>query len=231
VQLSAVLLARVLGFVEAVDLNPRGTVFFPELTEALVERFKFQKFPRTLEEFDETKGVVFEEGVFDRKVIQKMTLWTNILVVETRSNTDDSKQILEGILTWGAEKFALNYKPGMIKRFGYVSDLTFHSEAPLLAASSAIKNLADKNSKLVSEIWQELVKYEGLSMAVGHDPMSRQSGIAAFTIQRRGAARFSENKFFSEAPLLTDTHIRLLEEYEREVLADAELRAPRTHKI
>ena len=221
-QLSAIILARVLAFVEAVDLNPRGTVFFPELTAALVESFRFQKYPRSLEEFDESKGVVFEEGIFDRRVIQKLTLWTNIIVAETRSSTDDSKSILEGILLWAADKFGINYVPGeTIKHFAYVSDLTFHSEAPLLESHPAARNLATKTSNLVSDIWNDKVQYEGLSLAVGHDPMARQSGIAAFTIQRRVGARFWEKKYFSEAPLPTNEHIRLLREYEAEVLLEA----------
>lgn len=231
-QLSAIILARVLAYVEAVDLNPRGAIFFPELTEALVGAFRFQKFPRTLEEFDESKGVVFEEGIFDRKVIQKLTLWTNIIVVETRSSTDDSKTILEGVLLWAKEKFGINYVPGKtIKHFAYVSDLTFHSDAPILTSNPAIQTIAAKSSELVSEIWQESVKYEPLMLSIGHDPATRQFSIAPFTIQRRVGSRFSENKYFSEAPLPTNEHIRLLEEYEKNVLADADRRAPKTHKI
>jgi hypothetical protein len=44
--------------------------------------------------------------------------------------------------------------------------------------------------------------------------MSRKYGIASFLITHRAEARFSENKYFSEAPLPTDMHIAFLEEYE-----------------
>jgi hypothetical protein len=171
-----------------------------------------------LEEFDESKGVEFLEGKSGNKVIQKFVIWNTLLVLETRSNTSDSKQILEEMLVWGAENFGLNYKPGMIKRFAYVSNLTFHSDAPILTVSSALSKLAVKTSALITEIWQEPVTYEPLSLAVGHDPLSRKNPIATFTIQRRVEAKFSENKYFSESPLPTDEHWKLLVEYEKDVL-------------
>lgn len=216
-QLSAVLLARTLGYIEIVDLSPRGRVFLPEIVPEIVERYNFQKFPKTSEELDETKGIEFQEGRFRDKVIQKFVIWNTLLVVETRSDTSDSKQILEDMLAWGAEKFGLDYKPGMIKRFAYVSDISFHSDAPLLTANPALVALTERTSEAVSEIWQEPVQYHPMIITIGHDPLTRKYGIANFTIQRRAEAKFSENKYFSEAPLPTGVHLKLLEQYEKAV--------------
>jgi hypothetical protein len=218
VQLSAVLLARVLGFIEIFDLSPRGKIFLPELVPEIVKRYNFQKFPKTLEEFDAAKGIEFLDGKFRDKVILKFVIWNTLLVVETRSSTDDSKQIMEEMLSWGADKFGLNYKPGMIKRFAYISDLTFHSDWEFLNANPALTSLAEKTSEVLSEIWQEPVHYEPSVLTIGHDPLARKNGIAAFTIQHRAESKFSENKYFSEAPLPTDVHLKLLEEFEATVL-------------
>ncbi len=214
-QLAAITLARVLGFIETADLDPRGKVFDPDFVEEVVKRYKFQKFPKTHEEFDEQKGVVFEGGKIGNKVIQKLTIFNTVLVLETRSNTNDSKQILEDMLIWGAAKFGLNYNPGGIKRFAYVSNLTFHSDIPILgAASQPLVDLAAKTGAAVSEIWQEKIVYQPANLAVAHDPLSRKNGIAYFNITYRGEHKFSENKYFSEAPLPTDMHIKFLEEFE-----------------
>jgi hypothetical protein len=79
-QLSAVILARVLGFVETFDLG-QGKIFFPEIVPEIVKRYHFQKFPTSLEEFDESKGVEFLEGKSGNKVIQKFVIWNSLLVV------------------------------------------------------------------------------------------------------------------------------------------------------
>ena len=214
-QLSSIILARVLGFIETFDLDQRGRVFNPEFVEEMVKRYKFQKFPKTMEEFNEDNGVVFEEGKIGNKVIQKVTIFNVLTTVETRSSTNDSKLILEEMLAWGAAKFGLNYKPGSIKRYGYVSDLTFYSDVPILsAACPPFVDLAAKTSAALNEIWQEPITYHPANLALGHDPLARKNGLAPFTISHRAEARFSDNKYFSEAPLPTDIHIALLEEFE-----------------
>jgi len=218
-QLSAVILARVLAYIEVVDLNPRGTIFFPELVQELVKRYKFQKYPQNIDEFDESKGVEFHQGVSGGNIIQKFVIWNTLLVVETRSNTTDSKEILQEMLQWGAARFKLNYKTETLKKFAYVSDVTFYSDAPLLGASPAIARLSANTSEAISEIWQEPIRYDPMIVTVGHDPMARKYPIAPFTIQRRAEARFSENKYFSEAPLPTDLHLTLLAKYENDVLS------------
>ena len=216
-KLSAVILARVLAYVESFDLNPRGKVYYPDIVRALAERYNFQKFPQALEEFNEANGVKFIEGLAGNNVIQKLVIWDSLLVLETRSSTDDSKRILEEMLTWGTEKLGLNYHPGMIKHFAYVSDLSFYSDVPLLNLNPAAANLALKTSQALSEIWQEQIHYEPADLRIGHDPTVRKYGIAPFSISRRAEAKFSENKYFSEAPLPTEIHLALLEQYEKDV--------------
>jgi hypothetical protein len=214
-QLASIILARVLGFIETADLDQRGKVFNPDFVQEVVKRYKFQKFPKTMEEFDEQKGVVFEEGKIGNKVIQKFTIFNTVFVLETRSSTTDSQQILEEMLVWGTAKFGLNYNPGGIKRFAYVSNVTFYSDVPILgAASQPLIDLAAKTSAAVSEIWQDQVIYYPANLAVAHDPLSRKNGIAYFNITHRAEHKFSENKYFSEAPLPTDMHIKFLEEFE-----------------
>ena len=66
-QLSAIILARVLGFIETADLDARGKVFNPDFVQEVVKRYKFQKFPKTIEEFNEANGVVFEEERNEKK--------------------------------------------------------------------------------------------------------------------------------------------------------------------
>jgi hypothetical protein len=213
VKLSAVILAKTLAYIEVYDLDPKGKVFSAELIAAMMERYKFQKLNK-MEEREE-KGLVLEQGKVGNKVISRLTIFPALIVMETRSNTSDSKQLIEELLLWGAAKFGMNYSPNSIKRHAYISDLTFFSDVSLLdAASQPLRDLATKTSAAVTEIWQEPVKYYPANLAVGHDPMARSHVIAPFVITHRAESRYSENKYFSEAPLPTDMHIAFLEEFE-----------------
>jgi hypothetical protein len=216
-KVSAILLAKVLAYVETVDLSPFGKVFFPELAKSAVERYGFQRYPVKPDQFDESKGIEFGDGKLEDIVIYKFTVFNSLLTVETRSNTDDSKRILEDVLQWAATKFGVNYTSDMVKRYAYISALSFFSEIPILDVSTALTNLSSRTSSALSDIWKEPVRFEPLTLSCGHDPTARKYPIASFTIARRAEARFSENKYFSEAPLPTDLHIRLLKEFETEV--------------
>lgn len=216
-KLSAVVLARTLAYIELADLNPKGKVFLPDLIKAIAERYKFQRLPK-FEERDK-EGLVFEEGKIGNKVIKKLTLFDALIVLETTSNTSDSKELIEELLLWGAAKFDLNYQPGSIRSFGYVSCVTFYSEAPILDASPALRKIADATEKAVSEMRNEQLHYETINITIGHDPMARKNQIASFIITRRAETKFSEHKYYSESPLPTDLHVQLLEQYERDVNA------------
>jgi hypothetical protein len=53
-----------------------------------------------------------------------------------------------------------------------------------------------------------------VTIMVDYDQLERKHALGRFSIQRRDNTPFSENKYFSDAPLPTDVHIRLLEEFE-----------------
>ncbi len=82
----------------------------------------------------------------------------------------------------------------------------------------AVEELAKKCSTALTGIWQEPVTYHPFTVRVGHDPSARKNPIAPFMIEHRLETKFSENKYFSEAPLPTDMHWSFLEDYERDML-------------
>src|SRR5258708_35422238 len=105
VRMSAVILARVLAFIEIYDLNAKGKLSIPDVIQGIAERYKFQRLPKR-EEYDK-EGVIFEDGRIGNKAIKKLTLYETLIVLETRSNTAESKQLIEDLLLWGSAKFDL----------------------------------------------------------------------------------------------------------------------------
>ncbi len=211
---AAVILARCIAFVETYDLSPVGRVFFPDLVKELVSRYQFQKFPKEFSDFDENKGIEFLEGKRDDDVIWRLVIYNTGILLDTRSNTGLSQAIIEEALGWAKEKFGLTYNPGMVSRFAYVSNLTFYSDITLDMLNPALKRLADRITSAVSEIHKQQIDYQPTSLLIQHDQLKRKSPLAAFTITPRAETPLSDHKYFSEAPLPTDLHWELLEEFE-----------------
>lgn len=63
-QLASVPLARVLAYIETTELNPNGSVFFPDLIQKIIERCEFQKYPQNFEQTNEEK----RSGVLSREM-------------------------------------------------------------------------------------------------------------------------------------------------------------------
>lgn len=218
-ELSAVILARLFAFIEPVDLNPRGRVHYPDLATALVERYGFVKFPQKAEDFDESKGVRFEGGKLGEIGTINLQIFSYGIVVDTASSTDDSVKVLEDALSWGAKAFGLAYKPGMLKRKTFLSQLTFYSDINLESLNPALAKVSKRLTTRVPEFFGQSLIYTPTALTVGYDPTSLKAGPAAFTIERRAETLFSENKYFSTAPLPTAEHITFLKEFEADILS------------
>ncbi len=216
-ELESVLLARASAWVEPVDLNPRGAVFYPDLTKALVTRYNFQKFPQKLEDFDESKGVTFGVGRLENTVIEQLVIYTYGIVLDTRVSTQESRRLLEEAFEWGHKEFGFVYRQDMIRRWQYASQVTFRSAAPMTGANSAVGKLAAAVAKSVADVTGENLKYDLAILGIDYDQLTRKHPLGRFSIQRRDNTPFSENKYFSDAPLPTDIHIRLLEQFEKDL--------------
>jgi hypothetical protein len=216
VQLSAILLARVIGFLDTNDLNPRGKAFFPAMVPLLVERYGFQTYPKAPQDFDEQKGVVFEMGHTGETTLDKIQIWHNGISVDVRSSTTEAAHILESALLWLSKEGGLEYEQGGIKRWGYLSNLTFYSDIDFLAVNPAIKKLSERVTQSVSSQQRKNLDYKMSGITLDFDRWTTPNQVSAFTIQRRAETPFSEKKYFSGAPLPTEKHIELIKLFEEE---------------
>jgi hypothetical protein len=214
-QLSAVLLARVVYFVESVDLNPRGGAYYPDLIHALVERYQFKGFPQKLEDYDESKGVSLIAGKYGDRTIAKVTIYNWGLTLDTTSSTTDAEELLVDALKWATANLKLHYAREMIKRKYYVSQFIFYSDVPLLSLNPALDTIADRVSKEVSQHLKLPYVFQTSGTRLSIDPEAQRIPVLPLTIERREGIAFSENKYFSSAPLSTDTHVSVIDEFER----------------
>ena len=153
-------------------------------------------------------------------MIDRLIIYTYGIVVDIRSSTQESQRLLEEAFEWGSKELGLVYKPTMIKRWQYASQVIFRSDFHLTEISPAVQTSAQKLAERISAITGEKLSYELTVLAIDYDQVARKHPLGRFSIQRRDNTPFSENKYFSEAPLQTDDHIALLEQFE------ADLRPP-----
>lgn len=218
-EVTAILKARAVALVYVDELNLSGKLRFYDIVSPLVEKYAFLTYPNKPEDFDSEKGIKFGSGKSGDKVIDLLSFYTGLISLETLSSTTHSRALLEEMFAWGREKLGLTYKVGTVRHWAYISQISFNCDFPLLSSlSKPLQNLGRKTGEAVSGYFEETLPYEVSKVNVGHDPLARKSAIAGISIDHRIDVPFGENRFFSEAPLPTELHIKFLQELEEDVL-------------
>lgn len=223
-ELLSVSLARALWFINAQDVNPRG-VSLLKLFPALVERYKFVGYPR-LEDLikpDREPGERFVRGEFKNSegtlVAVDLGSFDDGLMADTRSSTTDSEAFLAELAEWLVQDFGLTFRPHMIRRRAYVSELYVSSTRPLDGLTSELGRFAKKISSLITGS-DETMRFEPSGISFSVDPASTLLRPAHFILERAVEIPHAEERYYSRAPLSTETHMELLDELEKILMAD-----------
>lgn len=215
----SVLTARALWFVELRDVNPRGIALQRTLLPALAERYRFTTYPYDKPDnhpTDDAPGFRFREGEFTNsegvQIIVNLAIHDDGIVADTRSSTKDSEVFLTDLLQWAVKEFGLVFRPDMVHRKGYLSELNVSPSVPLNSLHPGLDKIATRLSSLVSTP-DYPVHYEPAGIFWSGDP-TLELKPAAFRFERRLDAPFATNRYYTQAPLQTDQHLELLDELE-----------------
>src|ERR1700693_2609518 len=108
--LVSISLARIAAFLEIQSLDPKGSQTTPESVHALAQRYGFAKVPKTAEEMDFQKGIIFSAGRYQEIAIDQFSIFHNGIIIDTRSSTDNCHRVLNDVLFLAKEKNGANIK-------------------------------------------------------------------------------------------------------------------------
>jgi len=217
-KLIAVGLARLTALTETTEINPRNQVSVPQLIHALVERYGFLKYPKTIEEYDPSKGIVFGLGRINNINIDRVEFYFVGIVIETRSSTDDCEAVLQDLIQVVQRLVGIEYKPLQEPRKFFLSEVSFHSELDLNGLNAAFSSLLPKISGLVSSYARQEFKFETVAVLSTPDLANTKLGPSLFRVDRLAGVPFRDQKYFSSAPLPTKDHLNILEEFEKALM-------------
>lgn len=203
--------ARAIWLFDTVELNPRGLDINP-IYVAVKNRYGFLT-PKTREDvLNPTDGVKFEHGSFvpdgAENVDVSFTVYNDGLIADTKANTSCSDAFLLDVTSFVKKQHGLSFDPSMVLNYRHASSLVVESEKGLSRMSEL---LAEISVQLKTETGKG---YEASGITVAFDPAENRDGLGPFIFERRSNAAFYRNRFFSSAPLKTESHIALLKKLE-----------------
>lgn len=213
-EILAVRLARLIVYFPTDELNPGGLRMVDKFLPAFIAKYDFRNYPEKVNDFDEQKGVTFELGRWEDKVISQFVLYTNGILVDMTSSTSDALAMLKDALTWAAEGYGLRYRPDMLSRKAYLSEVLFRSDVTLTALHPALHKLSERLSDYITRQEGHPLSFEPASLSFGFDTLRSKAPIPPLRIERQTDVPFSEMKYYSAAPLPTEEHINFLEAFE-----------------
>lgn len=210
-KLLSVNLAKSMWFFSILEINPKGLNLYPIIIPLLVDSYKFKKYPSVDDVLDETKGVKFENGEFINKdgnaIMINLTIFKDGITAETRSSTDDPDAFLAEILTRLSKDFNLPSYKEVLTKIWYISQVYMTTNKPFELINPKLKEISKYLSKNTPGF--EEISFELGGLSFWPDQKYTNKPIN-FSFERIVNIPFSENKYFSAAPLQTDNHLELL---------------------
>jgi len=214
-----VVTARSIWLFDIAELNPSGRSLFPDVFEWLKGLYEFEKVPSSVTDVDETKGLVFSRGRYEIKdkpmnidVDVELKIYHDGMVANSQSSTKYTDAFLEDTLTSLSVEFGMRYGSEMIKRKLYVSELNVKSNKSLRGINPELEHFAEGIRQLLPA--KQSVEFEFGGVSFWPRQTLPPTPMVAFHIERKANTDQSEQKYFSRAPLQTDDHIVLLNEFE-----------------
>jgi hypothetical protein len=201
-------------------LEPLGGIYIPDFIKAMQDEYKFVTIPKTLAEFDRTKGIRFEHGLFKKEdkniVLDRLQIYDNGIVIETRAYAEEADLFLNDMISWAIRVLGIRHDSDTRVARAYLSNIEVEMKNPFPAARSKVTDAISKMlSKRLSEYGIKAEPYEEVGFTMYVDTLDLKAPFPTnFKLERREGFGFGSNVFFSSAPLKTEDHLDLLEHVE-----------------
>lgn len=195
------------------DINPRGINLFPIVAPLLVSTYKFIQFPSIQDVANPTDGLKFQTGEFanngEHPARISFTIYDECLIANSSSSTDHADAFLRDVLKRLDEIFNLSNSEQVINRKNYLNELYVYTNKSLDLLSPQLKIISEY---LSNNVVQD-VRFELGGISFFPDQINKNNP-PVFRFERAVNVPFSENRYYSIAPLQTSKHLELLENLE-----------------
>ena len=207
-------LARSVWLFDTSSLNPKGLSLQP-VYEKISEKYKFAKAPKNALDFDEQKALSFKAGTFVNSkgtpVLVGFTIYSDGLVADTLSSTDDSTAFLVELTNW-IKEYGLALPPNVKKT--WVSQMDVECDTPLVKLNPKLTKFLKSIESRVKPVDGNSRQFDVGGLSFWTEDITKSGAPAVVKFERKWQAPFSANHYFSQAPLETREHIDLLNELE-----------------
>jgi len=216
-------LRQVISATAARLIRVEPVYYLPDVIRQVREKYGFVQYPTTPQEIlSPDVPLTFAHGKFTDAtgrliLVRSLKLAGEGIAIETIASTHDADMVMEDVLEWAARELRLSIQsPGG----WYISQVEVKLNASMDDWFPAWKRIGElisgrHETRPDDSAPVQSPSYQPYSFSMYLDPTRGVKVPCAFQIERRATVPYSENVYFSAAPLATDEHLALLAEIER----------------
>jgi hypothetical protein len=212
--------ARVTWLVPLEEIAPAAGAHSVSIIGLLAARYNFSIVPSITTRDDmEKKGLPFGMGHFEvdgqRFLVSDFIVYNDGLVAVSEK-TEWAEKFLEDVIQWVTKEFGFRTpSSGIRKLYGSTIVVDFdNSLSQLFADYEKIANLISSHTVMVMPE-RKTMQFSRMDFEVDKNALEGQLAIPKFILERRGGVKFSQERFYSAAPMHTADHVKVLTEIER----------------
>lgn len=211
--------ARAIWLFPLNDLNPTGRPVRQEGFSAISERYNFQAVPTVaaaLESQRKNEPVLFSAGAFTPKsgepVVVDLKIYNDGLIAESRSNTVIADAFLKDLFDWAPSALGFPKTSVSVQKKMFVSEVFVDCDNELTMINPKLAKFSRSLGEAVSSESPKSYELSGLHFTT--DPKDGPQ-LVNFRLERQANTNFELHRYFSAAPMHTETHLALLNELEK----------------
>jgi len=210
-------LARSAWIFDLGAFNPQGRSL-EDVLQKFAEKYHFAKAPRNSLDLDEQKSLGFKMGTFVNSkglpIAIAFNVYNNGFAADTVSSTTDSTDFLLEASAWISTEFGLQIPEDV--RYAFLSHVEIESNISIQRTNPKMSNLiCSALDSQVKRIDGRPTEFDFGALVFWTEDVNQALVPLPFRFERKIGQPFDSNIYFSQAPLETDAHIKLLDELEK----------------
>jgi hypothetical protein len=198
------------------EIRPPSGIYMPDLLRGIAERYGFATLPSLQDALKE--GAKFSQGRFfynDRTIaIKELGVFSDGALIQTW-NTEDANIVMDDLISWSQKTLGMR-PPLTVRERRFTSSVVVEFDGSSHLSLEIFRELKDALSKAFHDIYGWSLDVKESRLALSCDPTTLPPlTTAEFTVERRRGIPFSQNRYFSVATLPIQSHLELLESFER----------------
>ena len=197
-------------------MRQAGQLYIPDALAEFQQRYGFVEAPKTLTDWNSNNGVTFQHGKFKDTAISKFSLYSDGVVAHASAPVEVVEQFVDDAVIWAEQSLQFEEISSLPSVQLFDSQVIVQCAVDFGSTLQKIEAFGRQISSLLDLYGVTAKPYKIAGIGLQNDvPDAGMYRTAKFTFERKFDKPFSQNLYFSSAPLRSKDHLELLAQLER----------------